>query len=142
MANVEELKEEFNRGYEKGLDDAWETAQRLINNLKFDREFIEEVFKEGEYSDNILFNFSAEEVMNKFKAYDEEIKKIKVGDEVVSVYDDDVKFVVLQINQLNDKLSGVGKLGNYTNKEQKYWEKTGKHYDIVDTLIKQIKGDN
>ena len=120
-------------GYEKGLNDAWELAKKIVVDCKdmTGKEF-QDIF--GYYLCEVFVNYTPQEALAKLEAY-EKSKEIKVGD---IVYNDDTmeEGVVTHID--NDEvfmLYDDGSCGNtYGN-----LTKTGKHIDLTD-LFKQIGG--
>ena len=118
--------------YQDGLDDAWEAARKIQLMSPKD---LNELFSYGDL-ERISVNFSASEAIEKLKALEEK-NEIKVGDEIV--YKDGVKGVVVgisnngQISVLNDKYA-VPQLLIKNDAT-----KTGKHYDQIEEVLKQMQ---
>ena len=132
--------------YERGLNDAWETARRIVSVGATDKK-MNEIFGDDYYymSSSAFFNkYSVNEVMSKIKEYEEkkeeqakEEEKFKIGDEVIS---DARRFVVLGIDAgewynlwcLDDGLT-------HDNICSKYLTKTGRSFPQLAELFKQMK---
>lgn len=132
--------------YTRGLNDAWETAKKIVSVGTTDK-MMNEIFSDDYYymSLSAFFNkYSVDEVMSKIKEYEEkqeeqakEEEKFKVGDEVIT---DERKFVVLGIDSgewynlwcLDDGLT-------YDNICSKDLTKTGRSFPQLAELFKQMK---
>ena len=69
-------------------------------------------------------------------------EKIEIGDEVrgKDVYGN-VVFVVTRITK-DGWLYGIGHDGiPYLDREEKYFEKTGRHYDIIEAAVRELAED-
>ena len=133
--------------YERGLNDAWETARKIVSVGSTDKK-MNEIFGDDYYymSSSAFFNkYSANEVMTKIKEYEkkqeEQVKEeeFKVGDEVIW---DAQRFVVLGINEA--KWYYLWCLDNgltYICVCSKDLTKTGKSFPKLAELFKQMKGE-
>lgn len=137
--------EKIHDAYQRGLDDAWKCAKKIVSDEEnggmggvelmhvFNRICI----------DKILKDFTAEEAIDKIKAYEHEYKQDKylMGDEVVD--ENGVKGIV--VSSENDEDSSLYVLFNGCrvpqNVTQKFYKKTGKHYDI-NKYLDEMKGNN
>ena len=96
-----DTEEAENKAYERGLNEAWEVARKLVHPRLggYTEEQKQRIFGTYVSSDSILHNFTAPEVIAKIKAYEDKQKQdaeFKVGDEVYSE-EDDLRFVVTRI---------------------------------------------
>ena len=132
------LDAERDAEYQRGLEDAWEAARKIV---KMPDPPYWGVF--GEYKDDLFRKITAAEAIEKLKAYDEKQKaedEIKVGDEVErSVYGrTEGKGIYLEdADEEGDWLKCLFWTGaTFTvlayPKEQ--FKKTGRHFDIASIL--------
>lgn len=134
--------------YEKGLNDAWEAARRIVlpsdcyaNGLYGN---MKEIFGLNDYlARGVFTDFSASEAIAKIKEYEEKQKEqvkeeeFKVGDEVIA---DTQRFVVLSVGVdgwcnlwcLNDGLT-------CDSIYSKCLKKTGRSFPQLAELFKQMK---
>lgn len=146
---VEELKEkEYNRGYEKGMEDAWETVKWICLYLYPDIYTSDLIDMFGSWRiDLILSKYSAKEAKEKIDNY---IKKknaeFHVGDEIV-VNSTGEKMIILVIGNKFIKCLTTKHLVTYTCMHESLEEmtndytKTGRHFDEVEKLLKMLKED-
>ena len=142
---VEELKEkEYDRGYEKGMEDAWEVAKAVVecnNRWKLDIFDLRNIFGEAANRYLIISDFSAKEAKEKIDNYiKNKNAEFHVGDEVTFC---DKKFIVTRIEEDSDNtLCAIGADGliTYFNKFNQL-TKTGRHFDEVEKLLKMLKED-
>ena len=139
QSNAAITKEEVAKmEYERGLNDAWKCFETIINLWKDNtggiRDF-NELFNSPSLTD--IFKYSASEAIDKIKKYEKNKKsdKIKVGDEIIDNYYG--KGIVtrvcnntLAITWIEDGTNGV--IHVHTAK------KTGKHYDCIAEIFKDI----
>ena len=133
------------KAYQKGLNDAWDAARKIVLSREdgglFEYEARKSVFGCGNYM--ALKNYSASEAVKKIRQYEQEQEEIKVGDEVQHRNHSGIKVIVLYKD--DDAITAIAvtnvpfacKVGEmYINRNAKYWEKTGKHYEIAEVLRK------
>ena len=134
-----------NKTYEQGLADAWEAARKIALREQDGGLSIEATKKNYglPFFERILKNFDAAEAIAKIKAYEDEQQKIKVGDEVIEIdEEDDIPGIVTGIFPLLDNanlcyiLWGDGSTDSMKNTELK---KTGRHFPQVEKLLKAMK---
>ena len=131
------LESERNSEYQRGLDDAWEAAKKIVEMT--DPPYWE-VF--DEYKNDLFGKVTASEAIEKLKAYEEKQKaedKVEVGDEV-EVAEKGIKFFVTKIYDADGTVGGINKDG-----EVRYWSRslvkpTGRHFNIV-KILEGIKHD-
>lgn len=149
---VEEIKDrEYNRGYEKGMEDMWETARKIVvtsgtNELPIE-DFIE-IFM-GYSITEIFKKYSAKEAKEKIDNYiHKENETFHVGDEVKSKFCNLNKGVIIEVCIPNNGKTFIRilfedtRVCSYT-KEDAYniLTKTGRHFDEVEELLKMLKED-
>ena len=130
--------------YQRGLDDAWEAAWKIVCDESFDSSTLMHIFNRRSSFEGIFGNFSASEAIAKLKAYEEKQKaedEIRVGDEVAFHHDDgrpDTVVVVTYIGQdgFIDGMDGRGT--QYAHKNPTKWTKTGRHFDI-EKILEEMK---
>ena len=86
-----DTEEAEKKAYERGLNEAWEAARKLVHPRLggYTEEQKQRIFGTYVSSGSILHNFTAPEVIAKIKACEDKQKqdaKIKVGDEVTTIY--------------------------------------------------------
>ena len=130
-----ESKRRYCNEYQRGLNDAWEAARKIV-------EMSDPPYWElfDEYKENLFGKISASEAIEKLKAYEDKQKaddEIKVGDEVrhdrgwtaVVTSIDNVGFSVMDLN---------GEVGSYSDISK--FEKTGRHFDIA-SILEDMRND-
>lgn len=120
--------------YQRGLDDAWEAAKKII---EMTSPPYWEVF--NEYKEDLFGKITATEAIEKLKAYEEKQKaddEIKVGDEVVWTENENVVIVVTSVYTADNMewCDGVRKDGKVYSILTKNARKTGRHFDIEKIL--------
>lgn len=120
--------------YQRGLDDAWEAARKIIEMT--DPPYWE-VF--NEYKDDLFGKITASEAIAKLKAYEEnQDDKFEFGDEIIDV--DGMKGCVVSKN--NEEYDTMYVLFNGCRVPQyvikSYYRKTGRHFDI-DKILEEMK---
>ena len=141
----------IDEAYQEGLNDAWECAKKL-----FDMRIPFEIF--GITNDNgrthvnplnWFVTMSASEAIRKIKDYEEQQKQadaeIRVGDEVIYKYaaeKEGQKGIVVALYYCDgrrsaDIISTNGEV--YGGILLEYLHKTGKHYDAIDEVLKELK---
>lgn len=93
--NEQEKKLRKDEAYQKGLNDAWDAARKL---WEYNATTLNKIFNKCCYSvvRDILRKYSASEVIEKIRKYEQEQKDFKVGDEVIS--DEDIKGVTVDMD--------------------------------------------
>ena len=121
-----------NIAYQEGMEAVWKALTFWYNHDddKRMKEFLN--FKNMK---DIVLNYPPVELIDRIDAYKEEQKKIKVGDEVKHK-DTGRTFVV---TKAGDWLDGFNERGEqFAEKAAECWEKTGRHFDEVEQLLKAI----
>lgn len=133
----QDFKKKLEAEYQRGLDDAWEAARKIVCDDELDWNTLLHLFNRSNF-EGIFGDFSPSEAIDKLKAYEEKQKaenEINVGDEVDWSGD---KFIVTRIFQPYDKAEecdGVDMDGcTYHDVLISGLTKTGRHVDITDML--------
>ena len=137
--DIEELNSDYinehfgelqDEAYQRGLEDAWEAARKIMCDDGIDMNTLCTIFRRG-CSDSIIRDYSASEAIAKLKAYEDSkhSDRIEVGDEVIAPYG---KAIVTAIK--NEFVYYLYPDGDRGVKEPKNLKKTGKHYDIASIL--------
>lgn len=138
------LEVESDKLIERGRNEAWEAAKKIIsqNGASWGMKDLEAIFGLS-YSTDIMLDLSASEAIEKIRVYEERKKQeedeIKVGDEVVYYNDSEVKFIVTRIK--NGYIFGINDTGEFSNKNESCWVKTGRHFDEIAEVLKKLRGD-
>jgi len=127
----------FGGDYQKGLNDAWECARRVINcDVPYD--FWE--LASGQSNLAIFKHYSAQGAIAKIKEYEEKQKqedKIKVGDEVI--YDSE-NCVITAIANGGHTLMLLGLGGGYmVRTTPESIKKTGRRFSQIEEVLKQMQ---
>ena len=93
----------YEDGYQRGLSDAWEAARKLY---EINWGVLCDLFGKVSVKSEVLDMFTADEVLQKLRAYKQEQEKIKVGDEVENTQTG-VKFIVTHLWKNNLGEQGV-----------------------------------
>ena len=130
----------FEEKYNKGLNDAWELARKLVLSVSdggISIKDFEIIFGAGLDYKDILKIMTPQEALAKIEAY-EKSQQIQVGDVVVNI--NQVKLLVTATLD-NGHFEGINEYGSaYTFRADDSWKKTGRHIDI-EHLLEQIRGD-
>lgn len=123
------LESERNSEYQRGLNEAWEAARKIVCDDSFDWNTLMRIFDSRSF-EVIFGNFSASEAVARLRAYEEnKDDSIKVGDEVVTrgVIPDNT-FLVTKVTE--STVYGISNDGSWNFYNKNSVTKTGKHYDI------------
>ena len=124
--------------YQRGLDDAWEAARKIVCTQQEEglgRKMLDTMFGDALDRSEIMFTYSAQEAIDKIKAYEDKQKdRIEVGDEVV--WNDGTTLTVTRVHKLDDDewCDGMDEDGRMYGVLKNNVRKTGKHYDIASIL--------
>lgn len=131
-----DAQKQVDDAYQRGLDDAWECARKLYLNGA-----CKDLF--GEYFNTFIKNHTAQEAIEKLKAYEEKQKadeEIKVGDEVVEIQSS-ARFCVTHFWVNNHGEKGVSGFNHECSAFQDTFDKvkkTGRHFDI-EKILEEMK---
>lgn len=133
-------EEEYNQAFNQGAEEAWELARKIILHGKdfYTGEELKEIFGYA-YSETLMKNYTYTEATAKVAEWEKAKAKIKTGDVLEDIADNNVKCVVTKPHSSNmaylvfsDGSAGLNELDNL--------RKTGRHIDI-DSFLKQIRGE-
>lgn len=122
--------------YQKGLDDAWRCAVKIVNSPLSDAKILEEIF-DTSLPEDVLPTTSASEAIAKIKEYEEKKRAnegIKVGDEVVGKSGLTAIVTRVMLNEIT-LVFDDGSSGSHLKKD---FKKTGRHFDIQ-SLLNRMK---
>lgn len=135
--------------YERGLNNAWECARKLMlgeNDGGISIEESRKIFGVGYYS--ALSNYSASEAIAKLKEYEEKQKpvedaEIKIGDEVIycggGAHDGSVGVVIGAEKDWREVRFKFGWSSVGVHKDS--LTKTGRHFPQIEEVLEQMKGE-
>ena len=126
----DDVQKQVDEAYQRGLDDAWEAARKIV-------EMSDPPYWElfDEYKENLFGKISAAEAIAKLKAYEEKQKtdeKIKVGDEVI--YNGTTKCLVVRPETDERYAVLIDGNGYHYSADHRECKKTGRHFDIQSIL--------
>lgn len=123
-----DTEEAEKKAYNRGLNEAWETAKKIVN---MSEDEFDAVFDDVEYLE-AAFESTPQETIAKIKA-----AEIKVGDEVTH---DGAKFIVLNIDSPTSVycLDTRGRTPIFTNIHN--LTKTGRHFDQIAEVLAEMRG--
>lgn len=125
--------------YVKGLNDAWECARKIDE----DRDIENYVF--GEDLEHGFSHIKASEAIYKIQKYEVEKRchEIHVGDEVYNLDPENVRVVtaIYDDDKGYKQAVQICKNGKYAVDRVDTLRKTGKHYDGIESILDQMKGE-
>ena len=136
----------FSEAYEQGMKDAWAAARRIVLEPGFGGLIVFEVvdiFGTNSAYD-VLRNFEPQEAIERLKAYDakhqdDKAKAIEVGDEVICDCPSNNRTIVVRAN--GDNITIMRKDGACYSRTISGVEKTGRHFDEIEAVLKKLQGD-
>lgn len=125
----------YNEGFQCGLDLAWYAARKLY---EIDWNVLCDLFGKVSVRSELLDMFTASEVLQKLRAYEQEKEEVKVGDEVEAVSG---KAVIIDISDNKDKARYIysdSTLGfdNICN-----LSKTGRHFPEIANVLEKMRNE-
>lgn len=82
---------------------------------------------------------NSKDLIARAKAYEKKKDtEIKVGDEVKL---HNALMIVTRVDEESGYISGVRASGDYSNRDPRNWQKTGRHFDEIKQLLNKLKGD-
>ena len=135
-----DVKQRVEGAYQRGLDDAWEMARKIVLSVNEGGLSVQNLSKLfGTYASRYaLKKYSASEAIEKLKAYEEKQKaddEIEVGDEVIYI---EHRFIVFATETEECYASLFDVNGRHASASQKDCKKTGRHFDI-DKILEEMK---
>lgn len=137
------LKDNSEEAYQKGLDDAWECARKILNAVvPYD------CWNMGGYNhiSHAIKCYSASEAIEKIRQYEEQKKaeeEIKVGDEVIFNRDAPFKVIVTCVKHSGGKpldytvMANNGLMWDYVKPNE--ITKTGRSFPQIAEVLKQLQ---
>lgn len=127
----------YHQGYLRGLNDAWETAKKIVLNRidggLYDKDLIK-IFSVGNI-DTIFKSFNVFEAVKRVERYQESYQtEFEVGEEVVDSVG--FKYFITAVDEHTCRL--VNSNGYDVTLEKGEFVKTGKKYDIT-SILKEMK---
>ena len=123
--------------YNKGLDDAWELAKKIVlpDHLGgYTVDELKDIFVKNTFV-SLMNTFSSQEALAKVKVY-EEHNEIKVGD-VVRSKGCNVEGIITKISKIKIyRLFKDGSCDSISTKVKEDLEKTGRHFDSIDEFTR------
>ena len=137
--------DEYDRGYEKGMKDAWEVARKCILDPKdggLTLEELMEIFGENAYSytlHKIAKMYTASEAKQKIDDYiKKQDEELHVGDEVIGFAD--CKSIIISEPTRYNTIQVLTIAALYSLEvPMASLKKTGRHFDEVEKLLKKLK---
>ena len=129
--------------YQRGLNDAWAAARKIVCDDELDWNTLLHIFNRSNF-DGIFGDFSPSEAIAKLKSYKEKQKaddKIEVGDEVNWLGDCFIVTRIFQPRNMKEQCDGIDDDGCvYHDVLIKDLEKTGRHFDIA-SILEDMRND-
>ena len=129
--------------YQRGLNDAWAAARKIVCDDELDWNTLLHIFNRSNF-EGIFGDFSPSEAIAKLKSYKEKQKaddKIEVGDEVNWLGDCFIVTRIFQPRNMKEQCDGIDDDGCvYHDVLIKDLEKTGRHFDIA-SILEDMRND-
>jgi len=130
--------------YEKGLNDAWDAARKIIRMPEGDLLNLFDVYSSVCTSVQAILKYDASEAIDKIRQYEQEQDaEIKVGDEVVGVFSDGKEtrpFVFMRGTQ--EYYFGMySDTGEFCRTVRLNLRKTGRHFPEIAAVLEKMRGD-
>lgn len=126
--------------YEQGLNDSWECARKISmpeNEGGMSVKALQSIFG----TTREIFKCTASEAIAKIKEYEEKQNEIKVGDEI-RLYDAiEVVTCVTSTGLQTIDANGLTSTWCYNTYPLETWEKTGRHFNQIAEVLKQMNED-
>lgn len=144
---IEQQIHEFaKKRYQEGLNDAWECARKIICDCNYPHNHLRMSVVKGDTLVKFFTETSASEAVQEIKSYEEKQKQtdaeVRVGDEVYIISENNKSVVTSIFNASHGPvamlLSGDAK---WIDVELQYLNKTGKHYDAIEEVLKELRRD-
>lgn len=144
-----DCKDNMEGEYNRGLNDAWEAARKLVHpvNGGYTDDEKEMIF-DNLTSDSILLHYTASEAIDKIKEYEQQKQDtIQVGDEVYSEMND-LRFIVTRIITSKHmditvkRYEGICTDGACYDNLPEDIVKTGRHFDQIAEVLNEMRCRN
>ena len=122
--------------YQRGLNDAWDAARKIIRMPEGDLlNIFPECYSAVCTALQVFLKYDASECIEKIQAYEQE--EIKVGDEVVS--ENDIKAVVIDMDDYLLHVLDENGVANGWPREDVV--KTGRHFPEIAIILEKMRGE-
>ena len=149
VENLEELTSDYinehfsdlqDTAYQRGLNDAWEAARKIIRMSNEDTlDLFPDCYASVCTTVQVILKYDASEAIAKLKAYEKkQSDKIEVGDEVI--YNGTTKCIVVRPEDDERYASLIDSDGTHYSADHRECKKTGRHFDI-DKILEAMKHD-
>ena len=134
------MRKRIDEAYQRGLDDAWEAARKIVLSVDDGGLSVYDVSKVfgGESSCYVFKKHSASEAIEKLKTFEEKQKaddEIKVGDEIR--HDRGWTAVVTSIDNVGFSVMDLdGEVGSYSDISK--FTKTGRHF-VIPKILEEMQ---
>ena len=131
------------RGYQEGLFDAWEAARKILSYGKTGGklEVLTDVFSDADGWWDIINKYTASEVIEKIRQYEQEQEEIKVGDEVRNVRSGWTAVVArISDDECLTLMDGNGAIAD--GYEITRFTKTGRRFPELVELLRKMKEES
>ena len=143
VENLEELTSDYinehfsdlqDTAYQRGLNDAWEAARKIIRMSNEDTlDLFPDCYASVCTTVQVILKYDASEAIAKLKAYEKkQSDKIEVGDEVI--YNGTTKCIVVRPEDDERYASLIDSDGTHYSADHRECKKTGRHFDIQSIL--------
>ena len=130
--------------YNKGLEDAWELARKMLRMCDADLlDIFTECYASVCTALQAIQKYTVHEALAKLQAYEQKHKEdadFCVGDEVQSEFGDNCIVTKSSVGVDKKQMYVMFGDGSTGEREKVYFHRTGKHYDIA-ALLKKMKGE-
>ena len=132
--------EKEREAYQRGLNDAWECARRLLFNVEdggmSTSELCEIFHRNGFY--RILKDYSAQEAIEKIDGYEKQKNALKVGDVVLQTYDNTMAVIMGEADE--DHAWHVYTENGCVEKwSESVFRKTGRTFPQIEEVLKAMQ---
>ena len=131
----------YNEGFQCGLDLAWYAAKKLY---EIDWDVLCDLFGKVSVRSEVLDMFTADEVLQKLRVYEQEKEEIKIGDEVENTQTG-VKFIVTHLwkNNLGEQgVSGFNQECSAFSTTLGLVVKTGRAFPEIAAILEKMKNES
>lgn len=131
-----EIRDELEtQAYQKCLSDAWEAARKL---QEIDMNTIHEIFGWVARKRDVFITYTASEVIEKIRQYEQKKQEFHVGDEFEN--GSGKRFVILKMDgaEIDRYIDEEGKTYCMSQK-YKVMRKTGRHFPEIATVLEKMK---
>jgi len=125
----------YNEGFQCGLDLAWDAARKLY---EIDWDVFCDLFGKVSVRSEVLDMFTASEVLQKLRVYEQEQEEIKVGDEVIAASG---KAVIIDISDNKDNARYIYSDSTLGFDDICNLSKTGRHFNEIAIVLEKMRNE-